>query len=165
MKAIETTYNGIKFRSRLEARYAVLFDELGIKWEYESEGFDLGKGLYYLPDFYLPEVHLRHFEEGGVYFEVKPSCEKAEESGKKFDRFDGPLVVACGSPEFGWRSGDWLFEWHKGMWDNYMFIKHCKKCHIWEINFIEYGDCPKCHKLGEIDNWNQAVAIMKSCRF
>lgn len=31
VKSIETVYNGYQFRSRLEARVAVLFDALGIK--------------------------------------------------------------------------------------------------------------------------------------
>ncbi len=51
IKPIETIYNGYHFRSRLEARWAVFFDALGIEWEYEPEGFDLGGGVYYLPDF------------------------------------------------------------------------------------------------------------------
>ncbi|WP_186266895.1 hypothetical protein [Burkholderia gladioli] len=53
MKAIETQYKGYRFRSRLEARWAVFFDALGITWEYEPEGFDLGFGERYLPDFFL----------------------------------------------------------------------------------------------------------------
>jgi hypothetical protein len=57
IKAIETKYNGHKFRSRLEARWAVLFDSLGFKWEYEKEGYDLGEIGWYLPDFYLPEFN------------------------------------------------------------------------------------------------------------
>ena len=55
LKAIETKYKGYRFRSRLEARWAVFFDTLGIKWEYEVEGFDLGAAGLYLPDFWLPE--------------------------------------------------------------------------------------------------------------
>lgn len=51
IKPIETLYNGYRFRSRLEARWAVFFDALGVKYEYEPQGFDLGNGLYYLPDF------------------------------------------------------------------------------------------------------------------
>src|SRR5262245_37899249 len=51
---IETSYKGYRFRSRLEARWAVFFDALELKWEYEKEGYDLG-GVYYLPDFWLPE--------------------------------------------------------------------------------------------------------------
>jgi len=56
LKPIETRYNGYRFRSRLEARWAVFMDALGIEYQYEPEGFDLGDGYYYLPDFYLPET-------------------------------------------------------------------------------------------------------------
>jgi hypothetical protein len=56
IKAIETRYKGRKFRSRLEARWAVFFDALGVQWEYEPEGFDLGEAGYYLPDFWLPDL-------------------------------------------------------------------------------------------------------------
>ncbi len=50
IKPIETYYNGYRFRSRLEARWAVFFDALGVPYEYEPEGFSRN-GLYYLPDF------------------------------------------------------------------------------------------------------------------
>jgi hypothetical protein len=62
IKAIQTHYNGYYFRSRLEARYAVLFDRLGIEYQYEAEGFELPEGRY-LPDFWLPELE--------VYIEIK----------------------------------------------------------------------------------------------
>lgn len=52
---IETVYKGYRFRSRLEARWAVFFDTLGIPYQYEIEGFDLGSGIWYLPDFWLPD--------------------------------------------------------------------------------------------------------------
>lgn len=55
IKAIETHYNGYRFRSRLEARWAVFFDALGIEYQYEPEGFDLGEAGWYLPDFWLPQ--------------------------------------------------------------------------------------------------------------
>ena len=63
IKPIETIYNGYRFRSRLEARWAVFFDALGVKYEYEPEGFKLSDGTLYLPDFYLPESK--------AFFEVK----------------------------------------------------------------------------------------------
>lgn len=53
IKAIETEYADCWFRSRLEARWAVFFDALGVTWEYEPEGFHTSAGNY-LPDFYLP---------------------------------------------------------------------------------------------------------------
>jgi hypothetical protein len=55
LKPIQTRYAGCYFRSRLEARWAVFFDALGIKWEYEPEGYNTSVGSY-LPDFYLPEI-------------------------------------------------------------------------------------------------------------
>ena len=51
IKPIETVYNGYRFRSRLEARWAVFFDALGVEYEYEPEGFVLPSGKRYLPDF------------------------------------------------------------------------------------------------------------------
>jgi hypothetical protein len=41
LRPIETHYRGCRFRSRIEARWAVFFDALGIKWSYEPEGFSL----------------------------------------------------------------------------------------------------------------------------
>jgi len=58
IKAIETEYKGYRFRSRIEARWAKYFDVLGIAWEYEREGYDLGEAGWYLPDFWLPQVHM-----------------------------------------------------------------------------------------------------------
>lgn len=70
-RPLDTIYNGYRFRSRLEARWAVFFDELGLAYEYEPQGYELPpivtKGpetplscetLWYLPDFYLPELDL-----------------------------------------------------------------------------------------------------------
>lgn len=54
IRAIETVYAGCRFRSRLEARWAVYFDSLGWSWDYEPEGFELLGGRY-LPDF---KVHV-----------------------------------------------------------------------------------------------------------
>ena len=85
IKPIETFYNGYRFRSRLEARWAVFFDEAGIKYEYEPEGFDLGDGLFYLPDFYLPD------EDTWVEVKGKPlSIEERE----KIERF---CLAKCSS--------------------------------------------------------------------
>lgn len=63
IKAKETKAFGCRFRSRLEARWACVFEHLGIKWDYELEGFDLPSGSY-LPDFWLPQVEM--------WVEVKP---------------------------------------------------------------------------------------------
>jgi len=65
VKVLETEYRGIRFRSRLEARWAVFFDQLEIEYEYEPEGFEFDDGTRYLPDFWLPTF------DGGMYVEVK----------------------------------------------------------------------------------------------
>lgn len=62
IKAIETEYGGVLFRSRLEARWAVFFDALQIEWRYEDEAYTFQEWNY-LPDFYLPKY--------GTFVEVK----------------------------------------------------------------------------------------------
>lgn len=82
--AIETEYNGMLFRSRTEARWAVFFDACEIKYEYEPEGFYNSRfEEHYLPDFYLPDYD--------IYVEVKPIRPKAESELERAVRF-----VSCG---------------------------------------------------------------------
>ena len=57
---IPTIYKGINFRSRLEAKYACVFDQLGWKWEYEPVDF---KG--WIPDFVIRGVN-------PIFVEIKP---------------------------------------------------------------------------------------------
>jgi len=76
IQAIETEYKGYLFRSRLEARWAVFFDTLGIEWKYENEGYKTAEGEMYLPDFVLPGYGGRHWtrngtELGDIFVEVK----------------------------------------------------------------------------------------------
>lgn len=71
IKAIQTEYRGCLFRSRLEARWAVFFDACGVEWEYEPEGYDLGSGIYYLPDFLLHNVQLGCFGSGSEYSDIR----------------------------------------------------------------------------------------------
>jgi hypothetical protein len=66
IQAIETVYRGHRFRSRLEARWAVFFDAVGIRYEYEPEGFEISTwdgDKRYLPDFRLTDL--------GTWVEVK----------------------------------------------------------------------------------------------
>jgi hypothetical protein len=56
IKAVEVSYNGEKFHSRLAARWAVFFDSLSIKYEYKKENCDLD-GKEYFSDFWLPGLN------------------------------------------------------------------------------------------------------------
>lgn len=77
---IPTSYRGYRFRSRLEARWAVFFDRMGIEYLYEPEGtvinsrrLNWGTGVdsyWYLPDFYLPSF--------GLWAEVKGQFDDQE---------------------------------------------------------------------------------------
>lgn len=92
LKAIETSYKGYRFRSRLEARWAVFFDALGVPYEYEKEGFDLGAAGRYLPDFWLPKQRtwLEIKPLGG--WQYSPKCQAlADGSGDR-------VVFVAGSP-------------------------------------------------------------------
>lgn len=89
IKPIETRYSGYRFRSRLEARWAVYFDALGIRWEYEKEGYQLPSG-WYLPDFYLPMRKM--------FIEIKPGFDDVCPATSTFN------IYLAGKMS-GWRGG------------------------------------------------------------
>lgn len=103
--AIETRYAGHRFRSRLEARWAVVLDSAGLKWEYEPEGFETPCGRY-LPDFRVVLLPMRDpkDEEQQIWLEIKPEDYRPEptDMGRWFSLARGSesmLVVACGLDE------------------------------------------------------------------
>lgn len=80
MKAIETGYAGCRFRSRIEARWAVFFDALDWTWQFEPEGFELESGRY-LPDFKVWTFG----RDTPVWFEVKPFSNSCPEDVRWLD--------------------------------------------------------------------------------
>lgn len=73
MKAIETRYRGYRFRSRLEARWAVFFQNMGWRWRYEHQGYEIGwdePRLAWLPDFEV-EIPMAGGDCQTAYVEVK----------------------------------------------------------------------------------------------
>lgn len=80
--AIETNYMGCRFRSRLEARWAVFFDTLRVPWEYEKQGYVIG-GVPYLPDFWLPVKKIggrvERLPAHGCWVEIKGAAPSDEE--------------------------------------------------------------------------------------
>lgn len=177
IKAIETSYGGYRFRSRLEARWAVFFDALGITWEYEPEGYVLSDGTCYLPDFWLPGLLWRanggwgDFDKRGMFAEVKPRLGLSD----RLTQAD----VEC------WSDGDSWIKNHSSQWQKPMeFVKRANgrpkilMCHgvpepfgfvMLESGsdddfYVEHIDWE-----GRIGNWHKkvlpAVAAAKSARF
>jgi len=95
IKPIQTYFKGYKFRSRLEARWAVFFECAGIRWIYEHEGFVIN-GKPYLADFFLPE--LGYFEVKGRYdYDDKLMQDFADEIGELlFVAFEEIPLPSCG---------------------------------------------------------------------
>ena len=120
IKAIQTIYKGHKFRSRLEARWALFFDELDIKWMYEPEGYELNDGVYYLPDFYLP------FFDGGLYCEVKFDGGDFSKA-RLFRETTGLRILECeGTPDHcGYRINQYNSYMHGVFYEKYVFEKGC----------------------------------------
>lgn len=69
LKAKETSYRGILFRSRLEARVAATFDRHSIAFQYEPEAYQFGD-VHYLPDFWLTRAR--------KFVEVKPTWDQIQ---------------------------------------------------------------------------------------
>lgn len=143
MRALPTWYGGYRFRSRLEARWALFLTRVGLDWQYEPQGFLVGQAdgdpRPYLPDFYVPTAQL--------YLEVKPSfADRVDPEGvRRWELFaaelaeqypdvrtammcgaipDPETVTACGppSPDERWghhatgaRYGDGIYV--HGDWD------------------------------------------------
>lgn len=91
--SIETEYNGIIFRSKMEAKWAFFMDQINIKYDYEPETFDLGENIYYIPDFYLPEID--------KFLEIKPEFNPTQSPVERFALVTKKdIIVMHGNPFF-----------------------------------------------------------------
>ncbi len=93
LKAIETEYKKYRMRSRLEARWAVVFDAMKFKWQYELEGVITPDGNY-LPDFWIDTV--------SMWAEVKPAdfTKHEKKLAQAVATASGyPVLMLVGTPE------------------------------------------------------------------
>lgn len=161
MKPIETHYGGCRFRSRLEARYAVFFDTLGIAWEYEPQGYALPSGTY-LPDFYLPKIYPRSCRnDSGVWFEVKPEhCKDPRWS--ELAEATTTVYVGFGLPRPPLDSGqEWIEEWSGPGWDNCMVF-----CDCWDdVWTMQYGPESNYHRSKDHPLIDRGLQAARSARF
>jgi hypothetical protein len=142
-EGIPTLYRGRRFRSRLEAKYAALFDQLGWSWEYEP--IDL-QG--WIPDFVIEGKPVP------ILVEIKPIFEFDFALGAKIDRIVGHPNIAtrdeiqvgqidynyqckyetviCGArifkTEYGALTFGWLWDY---WWDDMHVISDGGLCHVY----------------------------------
>lgn len=154
-QVIQTMYSGCRFRSRLEARWAVLLDRLGADWEYEPEGFVLSDETYYLPDFLVHNVEGR---AGGDDLWIEVKGEMTRKDADKVNMFafpdgmltgldkpDRKIFVVGGIPHF------------KDFWDLCQQIEEAKESDpFFKLYSLETVDG---------DNWGAMPAITKSGKF
>lgn len=129
MKPISTSYKGYRFRSRLEARWAIFLEELGAEWVYEQEGFDLS-GIWYLPDFWIADWD--------AWIEIKPTEPSADDRSKCLSlalQSQKTVLLVYGEP--------WAEE-ESSKYDIHMFgpgLFHAEEDHQSESMSDYLGDC------------------------
>lgn len=124
-KTIETIYDGHKFRSRTEARWAVFFDKLNIPYLYESEGYDLN-GVWYLPDFWIESWNAFVEIKGPIPddFEVKKCSELGIITGMKVLLFYG----SCDKDNH--RVMNFVNNKYQSEYDGVIWtLSQCRRCH------------------------------------
>ena len=150
IQPIETRYAGCRFRSRLEARWAVFFDQLKIQWFYEPQGW-LTLGAPYLPDFYLPHQNL--------WFEVKGRPSQIGDSGRRYESLAlgtrRRVILAVGDiprPDEdiatceGVNANHYMEVFYPEGWDNYQAWCRCDMCGATDVQFMGWnGRNCKCH--------------------
>lgn len=175
IKAIETSYKGYRFRSRLEARWAVFFDSLGVKWEYEREGYRLPSGLY-LPDFGLPHVESWVEIKGKepTDLEKQLACELAEATRSRVFIFDGDLPgYSLDWSDFFDKENNTYLPWLNdddsivASWDNYYAFCICDECGLVGLEFegrTDRLDCKECYRC-MMERHKQNVSEVRPCPF
>lgn len=184
IKAIQTEYKGYRFRSRLEARWAVFFDALGVEWEFEKEGFDLGDAGWYLPDFWLPEWSWWIEVKGGkpTAGEKQKCAALAEYCGVRSIDMNPPgsavgshVICVSGPPPMdeepcGLAWAFWLpaQDWERGV---PIFFANCRRCSgiaygSWDAGHVVEcsSECDRGDKLG-FERIHSASMAARSARF
>jgi hypothetical protein len=96
-----TLFKGVRFRSRLEAKWAAMFDLLKVRWDYEP--LDMHG---WVPDFVLTVTVARWLDDdfaaqdGAV--DVRVLCEVKPAYGGAFDFASDPVFGKATAKDLGW---------------------------------------------------------------
>jgi hypothetical protein len=171
IQAIETRWKGFRFRSRLEARWAVFFENIGVQWDYEKEGFNLGDAGYYLPDFWI--------DDWKCWVEIKPlMVEQLEEDYEFVPQLlelskQNRVLLIMGRP---WVGNHKIYDFHNGRYEfdfNYDCFSQCRRCSssvLLSVNgfsTLDHWKNPGCEseKWPVDDCYSYAYVAARSARF
>jgi len=111
---IPTTYNGVTYRSRLEAKWQVFFDELEFEASYEVEPVTSADGdILYVPDFVVYSGIKCTNWTRKHYIEIKPFPPNKEYISYLQSLpipMEVDILVCVGLPNFKQPSGTWLMD-------------------------------------------------------
>jgi len=109
IQSLPTKYKGIMFRSRLESRWAMVLDGLGIPWEYEPED-----GKYLLPSgVYWPDFRCFGGTDHAFWLEIKGQMPDSREFhvASEINLYVAPLMILSGDLPRRTNGGTaWWFE-------------------------------------------------------
>ena len=162
IKAIDTIYRGYRFRSRLEARWAVFMDAINVRFEYEGEGFAFD-GVAYLPDFFLPDMN--------CFLEIKPTDPSEEEARKAellCEHTGKNVYILVGQPSCP-DSGDYPNHWYGN--NSRMHAYECyetpdppHETRVSQDSHYLWCQCPECGKMGiEFDGRAERLSCGCGC--
>jgi len=157
IKAIETVYDGCRFRSRTEARFATFFNALGLPWEYEKEGYEID-GERYLPDFWMSTLD--------CWVEIKGQQPNDSECSKAFN-----LARASQKNTFIlWGEfrpfkmepiPESLYPRYRGVLGHGFLVEENNV--RWSDTFYMFGECTRCHMVGIWFHGESGISGTKSC--
>lgn len=161
MKAIPTNFNEVLYRSRLEARWAMFFEDIGVETFYEP--WDIGGG--YVPDFFLHNL----FFNGMCIAEIKPMTPNDDYiKYLKSVRIPGKsdFLIFVGNPSFEQVNGVHIYGTHDNYVEKGFDLVPCERCGYYAIYDKDWGAaiCNCCY-IPPKPNWQQYAEKASQFRF
>jgi hypothetical protein len=140
IRAKPTLYKGTRFRSRLEARWAVFFDAIGWEWVYEPSFAELS-GISYQPDFLVETrqsgTHLIEVKPGKSWAELAPFLNEVNGDPRYQQTatiLRVPLIMMIGTPGV----------WNQGRLSEYGAVAIKWYASGPAHDLYEWGECARC---------------------
>lgn len=161
VKSIATEYNGIVFRSMLEAKHAVFMDAIGVSWMYEPKWFTCSRtGRHYLPDFYLPDLC--------CFIEIKPFLPSGSDIDRSFiaaKESDERMKILWGRPRNPVILNDYYLNknefWPHSSGGMSLIISHLNDREL-ERMPVYWAKCPACGKIDIV--YFAATELLDCCK-